>query len=43
MDPSIVTAIAENVGPTLGVLVCGAIPVSLYFLKKHFQLNVVSF
>src|SRR5256885_6017851 len=39
MDPTIAKAIAEVLGPFLGVLACGAIPVTLVFLNKHFKLR----
>jgi hypothetical protein len=39
MDPSLAKAISEVLGPFLGVLACGAIPVALVFLNKHFKLR----
>ncbi|HEY2031836.1 MAG TPA: hypothetical protein VGH20_21745 [Myxococcales bacterium] len=39
MDPSVAKAISEVLGPFLGVLACGAIPVTLVFLTKHFKLR----
>jgi hypothetical protein len=39
MDPSVAKAISEVLGPFLGVLACGAIPVTLMFLSKHFKLR----
>src|SRR5947199_253566 len=39
MDPSVAHAISEVLGPFLGVLACGAIPVTLVFLSKHFKLR----
>src|SRR5256885_1246761 len=39
MDPSIAKAISEVLGPFLGLLALGAIPVSLVFLNKHFKLR----
>jgi hypothetical protein len=39
MDVAAVRALAEIIGPALAVLVCGAIPVSLVFLTKHFKLR----
>src|SRR3954470_2261428 len=39
MDPSVVKAIAEALGPALGMLGLGAIPVMLVFLSKHFKLR----
>jgi hypothetical protein len=39
MDPSVVKALAEAIGPVLGVLACGAIPASIIFLIKHFKLK----
>jgi hypothetical protein len=39
MDPAFAKAISEVLGPFLGVLACGAIPVTLVFLSKHFKLR----
>jgi hypothetical protein len=39
MDPSLAHAISEVMGPFLGLLVLGAIPVTLVFLTKHFKLR----
>jgi hypothetical protein len=39
MDPSLAKAVSEVLGPFLGVLACGAIPVTLVFLTKHFKLR----
>jgi len=39
MDPSIAKAISEVLGPFLGLLALGAIPVTLLFLTKHFKLR----
>ncbi len=39
MDPSVVKALAEVFGPFFGVLACGAIPVTLVFMIKHFKLR----
>src|SRR5215470_13769359 len=39
MDPIILQAIAETIGPAVGVLFCGLIPISIYFIKKHFELK----
>src|SRR2546421_12721783 len=39
MDPSIAKAISEVLGPFLGLLALGAIPVTLMFLTKHFKLR----
>src|SRR3954462_2918984 len=39
MDPSVAKAISEVLGPFLGMLACGAIPVTLVFLSKHFKLK----
>ena len=39
MDPSVVKALAEAIGPVFGVLACGAIPVAIVFLVKHFKLK----
>ena len=39
MDPSVIRALAEVIGPVFGVLACGAIPITLVFLIKHFKLK----
>ena len=39
MDPAVAQAITEVLGPFLGVLACGAIPVTLIFISKHFKLR----
>ncbi|MCA1825443.1 MAG: hypothetical protein ABR567_11615 [Myxococcales bacterium] len=39
MDPAVAKAIGEVLGPFLGVLACGAIPVALVYLGKHFKLR----
>jgi hypothetical protein len=39
MDPEVTKAMSEVLGPFLGVLACGAIPVALVFLSKHFKLR----
>ena len=39
MDPSVAQAISQVLGPFLGVLACGANPVTLVFLSKHFKLR----
>src|SRR4051812_23416041 len=39
MDPAVAHAISEVLGPFLVVLACGAIPVTLVFLSKHFKLR----
>src|SRR5438067_2023673 len=39
MDPSIAKAISEVLGPFLGLLALGAIPVTLMFLTNHFKLR----
>jgi hypothetical protein len=39
MDPAIAKALSEVLGPFLGVLACGAIPITLVFLTKHFKLR----
>jgi hypothetical protein len=39
MDPSLAKAVTEVLGPFLGVLACGAIPVTLIFITKHFKLR----
>ena len=40
MDPSVIHAISEILGPCLGLLVCGAIPVSIIFVRNHFKLRM---
>jgi hypothetical protein len=39
MDPTVIHALTEVVGPVFGVLACGAIPVTIVFLVKHFKLR----
>ena len=39
MDPSVAKAISEVLGPFLGLLALGGIPVALVFLSKHFKLR----
>ena len=39
MDPVVIRALAEVIGPVGGVLACGAIPITLVFLIKHFKLS----
>ena len=39
MDPSIVKGLAEVIAPVCAVLACGAIPVAIVFLVKHFKLK----
>lgn len=39
MDPSLLKTVGEVVGPFLAILTCGAIPVSLVFISKHFKLR----
>lgn len=39
MDPSIVKALAEVIGPTVAVVACGAIPVALVYISKLFKLR----
>jgi hypothetical protein len=39
MDPALAHAATEILGPFLGVLACGAIPVTLIFITKHFKLR----
>jgi hypothetical protein len=39
MDPGVAHALAEAIGPFLGVTALGAIPVALVFLNKHFKLR----
>jgi len=39
MDPATIKALSDVFGPFLGVLACGAIPTTLFFLSKHFKLR----
>jgi hypothetical protein len=39
MDPALANAASEILGPFLGVLACGAIPITVIFLSKHFKLR----
>src|SRR5438067_12107047 len=39
MDPSVIRALAEVIGPVFGVLACGAVPVALVYVFKHFKLR----
>lgn len=39
MDPSLAHAIQDVLGPFLGVLAVGSIPVALVFIVKHFKLR----
>jgi hypothetical protein len=39
MDPATIRALSDIIGPIGGILVCGAIPVTLVFLSKHFKLR----
>ncbi|HET9754232.1 MAG TPA: hypothetical protein VFP52_14765 [Myxococcales bacterium] len=39
MDPVIVSALPEIIGPTVAVVVFGAIPVILVYMSKHFKLR----
>src|SRR5438132_7762352 len=39
MDPVVIRALAEVIGPLGAVLACGAIPVALVYLSKHFKLR----
>jgi hypothetical protein len=39
MDPALAKAATEILGPFLGVLALGAIPVTLIFISKHFKLR----
>ena len=39
MDPSVVKALSEVFGPFFAVLACGAIPITLVFMIKHFKLR----
>jgi hypothetical protein len=39
MDPALAKAISEVLGPFFGVLACGAIPVTLIYISKHFKLR----
>jgi N-acyl-D-aspartate/D-glutamate deacylase len=39
MDPAVTKALTEIFGPFFVVLACGAIPITLVFLSKHFKLR----
>jgi Tfp pilus assembly protein PilO len=39
MDPSIIRAISDIVGPVIALLVLGAVPISLLLIKKHYLLK----
>jgi hypothetical protein len=39
MDPTVARALAEAIGPFLGVTALGAIPVALVYLTKMFKLR----
>src|SRR3954468_23107759 len=39
MDPVIVSALPEIIGPTVAVVVLSAIPVLLVYMSKHFKLR----
>ena len=39
MDPTAIKALTEIFGPFFAVLACGAIPVTLVFMSKHFKLR----
>jgi hypothetical protein len=39
MDPVIVKALPDIIGPTVAVIVFGAIPVMLVYMTKHFKLR----
>jgi hypothetical protein len=39
MDPTLIKALSEILGPLLGLLACGAIPITLVFMSKHFKLR----
>jgi hypothetical protein len=39
MDPSLAKAVTEVLGPFLGVLAFGAIPVTLIYISRHFKLR----
>ena len=39
MDPAVAKALSEVLGPFMAVLACGAIPIGLVFLTKHFKLR----
>lgn len=39
MDPVIVKALPEIIGPTIAVVVFGAVPVMLVYMSKHFKLR----
>lgn len=39
MDPTVVKALPEIIGPAIAVLVFGAVPVMLVYMSKHFKLR----
>ena len=39
MDPSIVKALAEVIGPAIAVMAFSAIPIALVYITKHFKLR----
>jgi hypothetical protein len=39
MDPVIIKALPEIIGPTIAVVVLGAVPVILVYMSKHFKLR----
>jgi hypothetical protein len=39
MDPALANAATEILGPFLGVLALGAVPITLIFIAKHFKLR----
>jgi hypothetical protein len=39
MDPTVIKALPEIIGPTIAVLVFGAVPVMLVYMSKHFKLR----
>ena len=39
MDPKVVSALAEVIGPAIAILVMGAIPVSIVFMNRYFKLK----
>jgi hypothetical protein len=39
MDPAVANSLAEMIGPSIALLVCGAIPISIVFMNKYFKLK----
>jgi hypothetical protein len=39
VDPKVVQALAEMIGPSLALLIFGAVPISIVFMNKYFKLK----